>query len=83
MSEKIYLGSIDARNAKFQGAIREGVPDGLGFLFNVEHLLALSSWKGDTPQGPLLLFYPNGNHLIGTIRNKQLEGMALLHKASG
>jgi hypothetical protein len=34
MTEKSYFGCIDLRNAKFQGSIRDGQPDGLGLLLD-------------------------------------------------
>ena len=35
MAEKIILASIDMRNAKYQGAVKNNQPQGLGFLFNL------------------------------------------------
>jgi len=34
MSEKTFFGTIDFRNAKYQGAIKNGVADGLALLFD-------------------------------------------------
>lgn len=37
MSDKTILTTIDMRNAKYQGAVKKSIPQGLGFLFTVEH----------------------------------------------
>jgi hypothetical protein len=34
MSTKTFFGCIDLRNAKFQGSIKNDLPDGLGIAIN-------------------------------------------------
>lgn len=34
MSEKTFFASTDYRNAKYQGAIKDGLPDGLALFFD-------------------------------------------------
>ena len=45
MSDKTVLTITDMRNARYQGAIKKGKANGIGFLFNIDHLLVLSQWK--------------------------------------
>jgi hypothetical protein len=83
MSEKTYFGCIDYRNAKFQGLISDEKPEGIGFIFDINHLLAFTSWKNDLPYGNALIIFSNGNYIYGKIKNKKWEGIAIFSKYSG
>jgi len=83
MSDKTLFTTIDMRNAKYQGAVKQNTPQGLGFLFNLDHQLVLTHWNSEDIQGPTLLIYPNRNYLYGHIRNKRLDGIVSYHKANG
>ena len=72
MSQKTFFASTDYRNAKYQGAIKDGLPDGLALFFDHEHLFSLSNFKKDVPYGPTLIVYPNRDYLYGKIKNKTL-----------
>lgn len=47
MSEKTFFGCIDARNAKFQGSIKDRLPNGIGILLNQQFQLTIASWNND------------------------------------
>lgn len=47
MSEKTFFGCIDARNAKFQGYIKDRLPNGIGILLNQQFQLIIASWNND------------------------------------
>ena len=83
MMEKTFFGCIDMRNAKFQGSIRDGVPDGLGFVFDSQHLFAFSNWKIDVPYGPSLIVFPNRDYFYGKIKNRKPQQLCVYTKASG
>ena len=67
MSDKTVLTITDMRNARYQGAIKNNKPNGIGFLFNIEHLFVLSQWRQDEPNGNTFIVYPNKNYFYGFI----------------
>ena len=72
MADKTVFANIDMRNSKYQGATKNGQPSGLGFLFNLDHLLALGSWKNEEINRSIIIVYPNRNLLYGQVTNRKL-----------
>lgn len=83
MSEKTFFGCIDMRNAKFQGSIKNSLPDGIGIALNLDFLLALTNWNNQQPYGPSVIIFPSRNYLFGIIKNNKLEGLCSYLTASG
>ncbi len=68
--DQSYFSYLDYRNAKFQGHLTNGQPDGVGIVIDDEFNMALTSWKGNIPTGPTLIVFPNRNYLFGKFRNQ-------------
>jgi hypothetical protein len=41
---KKYFGSIDSRNVKYQGSIRNGQYDGIGIVVDHHFMFAIANW---------------------------------------
>ena len=83
MKDLSNFGTIDMRNARYQGLVKENSPEGLGFLFTLEHMLILSTWKKNVIEGNALIVYPNRDYLFGKVKNKKLDGICTLQKHKG
>ena len=83
MSDKTFFGCIDHRNAKFQGSIKDGQPNGLGIALNQDCIFALSNWKQDQLSGPSFIVFSNRDYFYGKVKNRQPDGVCVYVKASG
>jgi hypothetical protein len=79
---KKYFGSIDSRNIKYQGSIKNGEYDGIGIILDHHFLFAIANWQDESPDGPVFIVFPNRSILYGEIKNKKLNGFCCYQKVS-
>lgn len=83
MLEKIFLSSIEFRNAKYQGYIRDNFMHGIGIIIDIDYMLALTSWNNDVPYGSSLIIFSNGDYVYGRLKNKRFQDICSYVTTSG
>lgn len=75
MSTKSFFGSIDFRNAKYMGSIKDNECNGIGITLDHMFIFSLTNWNNRLPYGPTFIVFPNREYLYGHIKNRQLNGI--------
>ncbi len=69
------LETLDYRNARYQGEVKNEQPNGLGIIIDYNYLFCLAEWQDGRINGPTFIVFPDSRIFCGRIYNNQLSGL--------
>lgn len=57
----------DFRNARYQGEMQNGQPNGIGIVIDYNYLFCLAEWKDGLIDGPTFIVFPDSRIFCGRI----------------
>lgn len=66
---------IDFRNGRYQGEIKNKLPDGVGIFFSIDLIFIIAHWKEGKMFGKAIIIYSTGAIFCGAIENDKPKGI--------
>lgn len=66
---------IDYRNCRYQGQIKNNLPDGIGIILDANQMFCMAEWVAGEIKGPTAIVYPSGRTFCGHIQYHKPESV--------